>query len=68
MNVLRSAVRFPLRKVTRREYYSNKYCRHGEGRIEHTLECGHAVLEKQSAGSPSASVARNAWCSNEQQD
>ena len=45
-------MRVCMRRVIRREWTTNKYCRPGEGRIEHHLECGHTVLTKQSDGTP----------------
>lgn len=41
---------YPLRRVVETSDYTNKYCRPGEGRREHHLECGHVVLCKQSCG------------------
>lgn len=43
----------PLRLVTRRTELTHKCCRPGEGSRRHTLECGHEVTTKQSAGFPS---------------
>jgi len=43
---------FPLRRVVKRDFYSDKHCRAGEGSIAHTLECGHVVYAKQSHGTP----------------
>lgn len=42
----------PLRRVVKRVFVTNRYCRHGEGCIVHTLECGHDVVAKQSCGEP----------------
>lgn len=41
-----------LRKVIRRNFLTNKYCRPNEGCTEHVLECGHSVICKQSCGDP----------------
>jgi hypothetical protein len=43
---------YPLKKVVRRQNWTNKYCRPGEGRRTHYLECGHEIMTKQSDGYP----------------
>ena len=55
---------FPLRRVVRREDWTNKYCRPGEGRRSHFLECGHEVCTKQSAGHPERKRCRECHQSN----
>ena len=48
-----SSIRFrnaPWRKVIDIRYYTNKYCRPGEGSMASILECGHERYEKQSYG------------------
>lgn len=51
---VRSAWRpsYPFRRVVRTEDVTTKYCRQSEGCRWHYLECGHAVITKQSAGFP----------------
>ena len=44
--------RSPLRRVVNRHYYTNKYCRPGEGSIMHSLECEHDIFTKKSYGEP----------------
>ena len=43
----------PLRRVVTREFMVTRYNRRGEGSYFDTLECGHIVRAKQSAGQPS---------------
>lgn len=52
---------YPLRKVTRTEDVTNKYCRPGEGSRRHFLECGHTVICKQSYGFQTRKRCRDCW-------
>jgi hypothetical protein len=51
----------PLRKVVKVRFLITKYNRPGEGTNEFTLECGHQVLAKQSAGDPKMKRCRECW-------
>jgi len=52
----------PFRRVVRTDFYTNKYCRPGEGSMSHTLECGHVNWTKQSYGNPARMRCRE--CAN----
>ena len=49
----------PLKKVTKTEPISSKYCRPGEGCYMFTLECGHTAVAKRSQGSPERKRCRD---------
>jgi hypothetical protein len=51
----------PLRRVVRTKFTINKYNRPGEGSVRHTLECGHEVIQKLSAGFPKRKRCRECY-------